>query len=106
MPIWRCGRSPGFADSRASRRPFVAFAAAARRIGDLLMVLDAIHDARQIWPDAEIDLAVGSWNVTVAKLIPEISRIEVADAPWLSRADADVPTGALIRDALKWRTPL
>ncbi len=73
------------------------------RIGDLLMVLDAIHDARQFWPDAEIALAVGSWNLTVAKLIPEISRIEVADAPWLSRADAEVPTGALIRQALKWR---
>lgn len=73
------------------------------RIGDLLMVLDAIHDARQFWPDAEIDLAVGSWNLTVAKMIPEISRIEVADAPWLSRADADLPTGALIRQALRWR---
>ena len=32
------------------------------RIGDLLMVLDAIRDARAAWPDAEIDLAVGSWN--------------------------------------------
>ena len=47
------------------------------RIGDLLMVLDAIRDARAAWPDAEIDLAVGSWNVPIARLIPGITRIEV-----------------------------
>ena len=40
------------------------------RIGDLLMVLDAIADARAAWPDAEIDLAVGSWNLPLARLIP------------------------------------
>ena len=44
------------------------------RIGDLLMVLDAIRDARAAWPQAGIDLAVGSWNVALARLIPEITR--------------------------------
>src|SRR6266849_1699112 len=46
------------------------------RIGDLLMVLDAIRDARTAWPAADIDLAVGSWNVPLARLIPEITGIE------------------------------
>ena len=43
------------------------------RIGDLLMVLEAIRDARAAWPDAEIDLAVGSWNVPLARLIPDVT---------------------------------
>ena len=51
------------------------------RIGDLLMVLDAIGAARAAWPDAEIDLAVGSWNAPIARLIPGIARLEVADVP-------------------------
>ncbi|HYN09500.1 MAG TPA: glycosyltransferase family 9 protein [Vicinamibacterales bacterium] len=73
------------------------------RIGDLLMVLDAIRDARTAWPDAEIDLAVGSWNVPIARLIPEVTRVEVADAPWLARANADVSVGALLARAHAWR---
>ena len=32
------------------------------RIGDLSMTLEAIADARRAWPEATIDLAVGSWN--------------------------------------------
>ena len=55
------------------------------RIGDLLMVLDAIGEARAAWPQAEIDLAVGSWNVPLAELIPAINSIVTIDAPWLTR---------------------
>jgi ADP-heptose:LPS heptosyltransferase len=73
------------------------------RIGDLLMVLEAIRDARAAWPDAEIDLAVGSWNVSIAKLIPEINHLEVADAPWLARADSRASHVALITRARAWR---
>jgi hypothetical protein len=51
------------------------------RIGDLLMVLDAIADARAAFPGAEIDLAVGSWNLDLARLIRGIHAIEVADVP-------------------------
>ena len=42
------------------------------------MVLDAIRDARLAWPDAEIDLAVGAWNDALARLIPGVLRIQVA----------------------------
>jgi ADP-heptose:LPS heptosyltransferase len=55
------------------------------RIGDLLMTLGAIDAVRQTWPGAEIDLAVGRWNHALAALIPGLSRIEPADAPWLAR---------------------
>jgi hypothetical protein len=60
------------------------------RIGDLLMVLDAIRDARAAWPAAEIDLAVGSWNASLAALIPDLNRVEVADGRgWLAAAVAN-----------------
>jgi ADP-heptose:LPS heptosyltransferase len=73
------------------------------RIGDLLMVLEAIRDARAAWPGAEIDLAVGSWNLSIARLIPGITRIEVADAPWLARGGANASVGAIIGRARDWR---
>ncbi len=72
------------------------------RIGDLLMVLDAIRDARAAWPDATIDLAVGSWNESLARLIPEISGLEIADAPWLAR-EAGGSWRGLLRQARRWR---
>lgn len=73
------------------------------RIGDLLMVIDAIHDARAAWPDASIDLAVGSWNVPIAALLPGVNRIEVVDAPWLARESAGQTWSGLIRQARGWR---
>jgi lipopolysaccharide heptosyltransferase II len=73
------------------------------RIGDLLMVLDAIHDARSAWPDAEIDLAVGSWNASLAALIPDINRVEVADGRWLTRDGRGQSWLALVRRARRWR---
>ena len=73
------------------------------RIGDLLMVLDAIRDARAAWPDAEIDLAVGSWNEPLARLIPEVTHLHVADAPWLAR-ESGATWRALLARARSWRT--
>jgi ADP-heptose:LPS heptosyltransferase len=73
------------------------------RIGDLLMVLEAIRDARAAWPDAEIDLAVGSWNVPLARLIPDVTRLEIADAPWLAREGSGATSRTLIARARKWR---
>ena len=73
------------------------------RIGDLLMVLDAIRDARGAWPDAEIDLAVGSWNGPLARLIQGVNGIEIADAPWLARDDSAASNRALIARARSWR---
>src|SRR5258708_5423333 len=73
------------------------------RIGDLLMVLEAIRDARAAWPDAEIDLAVGSWNAPIAALISDVSRVEVADAAWLAREGTGQRWAALARQARGWR---
>lgn len=73
------------------------------RIGDLLMVIDAIRDARAAWPNADIDLIVGSWNEGLARLIPEVTRVEVLDVPWLARDAAGASWPALIRRARAWR---
>jgi ADP-heptose:LPS heptosyltransferase len=73
------------------------------RIGDLLMVLDAIRDARAYWPDAEIDLAVGSWNAPLAALLADVNRVHVMDVPWLAREDAGDAWPVLIRRARAWR---
>jgi ADP-heptose:LPS heptosyltransferase len=68
------------------------------------MVLDAIRDAREAWPGAEIDLAVGSWNAPVARLIPDVTRLEIVDAPWLARdARGERSWRALIARARAWR---
>jgi lipopolysaccharide heptosyltransferase II len=55
------------------------------RIGDLLMTLDAVALVRASWPDAHVDLAVGSWNAPLARLIPGINDVLTLDVPWLAR---------------------
>lgn len=73
------------------------------RIGDLLMTLPAIEAAREAWPDAEIDLAVGSWNVGIASLIPGLTRIHTVDVPWLARDRPGASWSALLAQARRWR---
>ena len=73
------------------------------RIGDLLMVLDAIADARAAWPDAEIDLAVGSWNLSIARLIPGIRTIQTVDVRG-SRATAAAMAGPRSSAGRVWRS--
>jgi lipopolysaccharide heptosyltransferase II len=73
------------------------------RIGDLLMVLGALRAARSYWPDAEIDLVVGSWNAPIARLIQDVTRVETLDAPWLARGAAGASWPALISAARAWR---
>ena len=75
------------------------------RIGDLLMTVDAIAEARAAWPDAQIDLAVGSWNADLARLIPGVTQILTADVPWLARDGAGDTWPALVRKARCWRRP-
>jgi len=74
------------------------------RIGDLLMTHAAITRARHLWPDAQIDLAVGSWNAPLARLMPEVSRVDVLDVPWLAREGTGLSWPALITRARAWRT--
>lgn len=74
------------------------------RIGDLLMTHEAITLARRLWPAAEIDLAVGSWNAPLARLIPEVSSLHVLDVPWLAREGTGLAWPALIARARAWRS--
>jgi ADP-heptose:LPS heptosyltransferase len=63
------------------------------------MVLEAIQDARLVWPHAEIDLAVGVWNEPLARLIPGITCVEVLSAPWLSRGMPGASWAAIVARA-------
>jgi ADP-heptose:LPS heptosyltransferase len=73
------------------------------RIGDLLMVLDAIALVRHRLPDAEIDLVVGSWNASLAALLPHVNHIDTLDAAWLSRNGQGDSWPRLIARARQWR---
>lgn len=73
------------------------------RIGDLLMVLDAIAMVRALAPHAVIDLVVGSWNVPLAALIPTVDSVETLDAPWLARQGRRQSWRALMSRAKAWR---
>ena len=73
------------------------------RIGDLLMVLPALSDVRELAPGAEIDLVVGSWNVPLARTISAVTRVVPVDAHWLTRAPQGRGCSRLLRQALSWR---
>jgi len=73
------------------------------RIGDLLMTLDAIALARRAWPGATIDLAVGSWNLPLAQLIPGIGTVRTVDVPWLARDGRGDAWSTLVGRARAWK---
>ena len=73
------------------------------RIGDLLMVLPALSDVRELAPEAEIDLVVGSWNVPLARTISAVTRVVPVDAHWLARGPSGQGLSGLLRQALSWR---
>ena len=73
------------------------------KVGDLVMVLEAIAMVRAMAPDAAIDLVVGSWNRALAGLIPGVTSIETLDVPWIARAGAGLGWRALIARAKAWR---
>ena len=73
------------------------------RIGDLLMALPAIADAKAAVPAAEIDLVVGSWNAEVARCIPGITNVLVVDVPWLAREATGGGAASLLKSAMQWR---
>jgi ADP-heptose:LPS heptosyltransferase len=74
------------------------------RIGDLLMVLDAIGLARALAPEAELDLAVGSWNADLAALVPGLDHVDVVDVPWLAREGTGWSWPAMVSHARGWRS--
>jgi ADP-heptose:LPS heptosyltransferase len=73
------------------------------RIGDLLMALPAIAAVRRLAPAAAIDLVVGSWNASLAAMVPGVSRVLTADAPWLAREGTADSAFVLARHAGGWR---
>jgi ADP-heptose:LPS heptosyltransferase len=73
------------------------------RIGDLLMSLDAITDIVRAAPDARVDLVVGSWNLELARAIPDIARVETLDAAWLTRERGGLRMRRLLAHAGRWR---
>ena len=73
------------------------------RVGDLLMVLDAIAMARRLAPQAEINLVVGSWNAALAGLIQTVDSVETLDVPWMAREGCGLTWAALIRHTRAWR---
>lgn len=73
------------------------------RIGDLLMTRAAIERARELWPQATIDLAVGSWNAPLAGLLPGLNGVLVADVPWLAREGAGDSWRQLAARARGWK---
>jgi len=74
------------------------------RVGDLVMVLDAIAMIRTLAPHAHIDLVVGSWNVSLARLISCVNAIETLDVPWMAPAGSKRPWSTLLRHAKAWRS--
>jgi ADP-heptose:LPS heptosyltransferase len=52
------------------------------RLGDLLMTLPSLLALRRAAPKARIELAVGSWNESVAKRLDFVDAVRVVDAPW------------------------
>lgn len=86
-----------------SRQPARVLLLRLERIGDLLMTVEAIADARRVWPAAAIDLAVGSWNVDLARMIPGVSSIRIADVPWLSRGERPTSWPGVLAEARRWR---
>lgn len=90
--------------SRSAGAPARILLLRLERIGDLLMTHEAIASPRRLWPAAEIDLAVGSWNAPLARLIPEVSRVDVLDVPWLAREGTGLSWPALVSHARGWRT--
>jgi ADP-heptose:LPS heptosyltransferase len=73
------------------------------RVGDLVMVLEAIAMVRAMAPSAAIDLVVGSWNRSIAELITAVTTIETLDVPWLAREGSGLSWRELAGRAQAWR---
>jgi lipopolysaccharide heptosyltransferase II len=74
------------------------------KVGDLVMVLDAIALVRALAPDATIDLVVGSWNRPLAGLIQSVDSIETLDVPWIAAEGRGLSWVALVARARAWRS--
>jgi ADP-heptose:LPS heptosyltransferase len=91
------------AHEAATRPPQRVLLLRLERVGDLVMVLDAIAMARAYAPHAQIDLVVGSWNTALAGLIPGVDSVETLDVPWMTRHGRRLAWPELVRRARSWR---
>jgi lipopolysaccharide heptosyltransferase II len=73
------------------------------RIGDLLMSAGAIEAARATFPEARIDLVVGSWNAALAARFPWVDHVESLDAPWLARGTTPSTLRGMASRVREWR---
>jgi ADP-heptose:LPS heptosyltransferase len=92
------------ASAAAARPPQRILLLRLERVGDLVMVLDAIAMARAYAPHAQIDLVVGSWNSALARLIPGVDSVETLDVPWMTRHGRRLAWRELVRRARAWRS--
>ncbi len=56
-------------------------------LGDVLVVTPLLQALRELFPVAELVVAVGHWAVPCLANNPYISEVVVADAPWFNRLD-------------------
>ncbi|HCH37309.1 MAG TPA: hypothetical protein DEU67_04730 [Acidobacteria bacterium] len=87
-----------------SRQPTRILLLRLERIGDLLMTLPALLKLRAAFPTATIDLVVGSWNASLARLLTVVDHVDTVDAPWLARGHQETGYLKLTRQASHWRT--
>ena len=87
-----------------SRQPTRILLLRLERIGDLLMTLPALLKLRAAFPTATIDLVVGSWNASLARLLTVVDNVDTVDAPWLARGHQETGYLKLTRQASHWRT--
>ena len=63
----------------------------------LLRRSERLRHARQI------DLVVGSWNESLARMIPGIDSVETVDVPWMARTGRGLSWRNLVHHAREWR---
>jgi len=73
------------------------------RIGDLLMARPAIDAVRESLPNARIDLVVGSWNHTLAGMLPGIDSVQTLDLRWLARGSGSATAANVTAAIRRWR---
>ena len=105
-PRRRDARSDGRA--RAARRAIGAprriLLLRLEKVGDLVMVLEAIAMVRAMAPDAAIDLVVGSWNRPLAALIPGVTPLKRSTCRGLQATGRGLSWSALRARAKAWRS--
>lgn len=73
------------------------------RVGDLLMARPGLRILRRQFPNAQIDLVVGSWNAPLARLLPEVDDLHVLDLPWIARGSPASSARQMISAVRRWR---